>query len=214
MAGNYLQSLLGERENIILSARHHWFFLASSIILEVVLILIIFISTLAVTIQMENTQSTAWPIVAVIGFILLLIPIATGTRDILNWSNHQFIITNRRVMQISGIINKSVIDSSLEKVNDIKMQQSALGRMFGYGDIEILTASELGVNLFDKIDNPIKFKTALLNAKTYLEQEGSRPLEKSSDIPAMISKLADLRTQGLLSEDEFQLKKSELLSKM
>ncbi len=51
-------------------------------------------------------------------------------------------------MQISGIFNKSVIDSSLEKVNDIKMDQSALGRMFGYGDIEILTASELGVNLF------------------------------------------------------------------
>ena len=121
-------------------------------------------------------------------------------------------------MQISGIFNKSVIDSSLDKVNDIKMDQSALGRMFGYGDIEILTASELGVNLFKKIDNPVKFKSALINAKEYLEHapapEVLPPPENKSDIPAMISKLADLRTQGVITEDEFQQKKSELLLKL
>jgi uncharacterized membrane protein YdbT with pleckstrin-like domain len=214
MSGHYLQNLLGERENIILATRHHWFILASSIILEIFFILIIFTATIVGSIYLASLQSPALLFVAFGGFVLLLIPIATGTRDFLNWSNHQFIITNRRVMQISGIFNKSVIDSSLEKVNDIKMVQSALGRMFGYGDIEILTASELGVNLFKRIDNPVKFKTALINAKAYLEQTTAIPLESTSDIPAVISKLADLRTQGVLTEDEFQQKKAELLSKM
>lgn len=218
MAGHYLQSLLGDRENIILATRHHWFVLASSIVLETVLILIIFGATLAGTIALTQSGSPAVPIVAVIGFVLLLIPIATGTRDFLNWTNHQFIITNHRVMQISGIFNKSVIHSSLDKVNDIKMDQTALGRLFGYGDIEILTASELGVNLFKKIDNPVKFKSALINAKEYLEHAPAPEVvpspDKKTDIPAMISKLADLRTQGVITEDEFQQKKSELLSKM
>jgi len=216
MAGHYLQSLLGDRENIILATRHHWFVLASSIILEIVLTLFIFVATIAGTIYLLGKQSAAWPIVVVFGFILFLIPITTGTRDILNWSNHQFIITNHRVMQISGIFNKSVIDSSLDKVNDIKMDQSALGRMFGYGNIEILTASELGVNLFKKIDNPVKFKSALINAKAYLEHAEDVPTtpESAIDVPAMISKLADLRTQGVLTEDEFQQKKAELLSKL
>jgi uncharacterized membrane protein YdbT with pleckstrin-like domain len=218
MSGHYLQSLLGERENIILATRHHWFILAASILLEVVLILIIFSATLAGTIYLSRIQSLATPIVALIGFLLLLIPITTGTRDVLDWTNHQFIITNHRVMQISGIFNKSVIDSSLDKVNDIKMDQTALGRLFGYGDIEILTASELGVNLFKKIDNPVKFKSALINAKEYLEHAPAPELlptpENKNDIPAMISKLADLRTQGILTEDEFQQKKSELLTKL
>jgi len=214
MAGHYLQSLLGERENIILGTRHHWFVLASSIALEILLMLFIFAATLAGSIYLSDIGSPAWPILALIGFILLLIPIVTGTRDILNWTNHQFIITNRRVMQISGIFNKSVIDSSLEKVNDIKMDQSALGRIFGYGNIEILTASELGVNLFKKIDNPISFKSALINAKASLEQGGPEIIGDKSDIPSMISKLAELRTQGVLTETEFQQKKSELLSKM
>lgn len=214
MAGNYLQSLLGERENVILTTRHHWFILASSIILEIFFILIIFTATLFGSIALANIQSPALFFVAIGGFLLLLIPIATGTRDVLNWTNHQFIITNRRVMQISGIINKSIIDSSLEKVNDIKMEISALGRLFDYGDIEILTASELGVNKFKQIENPVRFKTALLNAKTLLEQMVAIPTEGTSDIPLMIGKLADLRAQGVLSEEEFQQKKSELLSKM
>jgi uncharacterized membrane protein YdbT with pleckstrin-like domain len=212
MAGHYLQSLMGEKENVILATRHHWFVLASSIVLEAFLILIIFFASLTLSIYLANNP--AMPFVAVIGFILLFIPVATGTRDILDWSNHQFIITNRRVMQISGIFNKSVIDSSLEKVNDIKMDQTALGRMFGYGDIEILTASELGVNLFKKIDDPVKFKTALINAKHMLEQSAPTSVEESPDIPSVISKLADLRSQGIITEDEFQQKKAQLLSKL
>jgi len=214
MSGHYLQTLMGERENIIQTTRHHWFILASSIVLELVLILFIFAATIAGTIYLSEFQPSAVLFVAIGGFVLLLIPVITGTRDILNWTNHQFIITNRRVMQISGIFNKSVIDSSLEKVNDIKMEISALGRIFGYGDIEILTASELGVNKFKQIENPVKFKTALLNAKTMLEQSVFTALEVTTDVPSMISKLADLRTQGVLTEDEFQNKKSELLSKM
>jgi uncharacterized membrane protein YdbT with pleckstrin-like domain len=214
MSGHYLQSLLGDRENIIQTTRHHWFILVSSIIVEIFFILIIFIATIYGSIALSAIDSPALLFVAVGGFVLLLIPIITGTRDVLNWTNHQFIITNRRVMQISGIINKSVIDSSLEKVNDIKMEISALGRLFGYGDIEILTASELGVNKFKQIENPVKFKTALLNAKTLLEQTVAIPMEVTSDIPSIISKLADLRVQGVLTEDEFQQKKSELLSKM
>jgi hypothetical protein len=221
MASHYLQSLLGEREKIILVTRHHWFVLARSIILEVFLILVIFALSIVGTALLKPPFQY---IVPLIGFIILLIPIATGTRDFLIWTHHIYIITNLRVMQIAGIFNKSVIDSSLDKVNDIKMDQSAMGRMFGYGDIEILTASELGVNLFKKIDNPVKFKSALINAKALLEHAGEMgptlapapvPAQDiKSEIPSMISKLADLRTQGVLTEEEFQQKKSELLSKL
>jgi uncharacterized membrane protein YdbT with pleckstrin-like domain len=143
-----------------------------------------------------------------------LIPIITGTRDILVWANHQFIITNRRVMQITGIINKNVIDSSLEKVNDVKMEQSIFGRLFDYGDIQILTASELGVNLFRRIDDPIHFKTAMLNAKATLESNQAVVMDSSPKIPALIAQLAELRRQNVITEEEFQAKKAALLAKL
>lgn len=209
MAKMYIESLLGENERILLTARQHWFLLASAIFLEITLILFLFAAS--ITASFFYPDYVLW--IAIAGFLLILIPIATMTRDILVWSHHQYIITNWRVMQVSGILNKSVIDSSLEKVNDVKMTQSALGRMFGFGDIEILTASELGVNMFKYIDEPVRFKTAMINAKSSADRrEVTRP--PAPDIPAMIIQLDDLRKKGIISEEEFTTKKAELLAKL
>jgi uncharacterized membrane protein YdbT with pleckstrin-like domain len=158
-------------------------------------------------------------IIVTVGFALMLIPIATMTHDILEWSHRQYIVTNWRVLQISGIFNKNVTDSSLEKVNDVKMSQSVFGRIFGYGDVEILTASELGVNLFKRIEDPVRFKTAMLNAKEQLAsgalpESGNRAESQAGGIPATIAQLDALRRQGVLTEEEFQRKKAELLAKL
>jgi uncharacterized membrane protein YdbT with pleckstrin-like domain len=206
MATNYLEDMLGENEDILLETHQHWFVLFGKIFLEVLLIAVII-----------GAIIVAYPFypIAIYGFILVLIPVIGILNDVLVWRNKAYVVTNRRVIQISGVFSKAVVDSSLEKVNDVKMSQSFLGRMFGYGDIEILTASELGVNLFHEINDPVGFKTAMLNAKERLGFEemgmGARPAE---DIPSLIARLDDLRKKGILSEEEFQQKKAELLAKM
>jgi len=206
MAKTYVQDLMGENERILLVARQHWFLLFSNILLEIVLIVLLIVGTAALM-----------PIlpIAVVGYILVLVPIIGMIRDILIWSNRQYIVTNRRVIQVTGVLSKEVLDTSLERLTDVKLSQSLLGRIFDYGDIEILTASELGVNLFKRIGNPVGFKTAMLNAKEKLgfEEIGSQ-FRAEEDIPSMIAKLDDLRKKGILSDTEFQEKKAELLKKM
>ena len=204
MANNYVRDLMGENERILLVTRQHSFVLLSTIFVEIVLIglLIVGITLLA----------AIYPI-AFYGYVLVLVPLIGMIRDILIWSNRQYIVTNRRVIQVSGVLSKSVVDSSLEKVNDVKMSQSFFGRLFNYGDIEILTASELGVNLFKHIGDPVGFKTAMLNAKEELGF-GEVGVQAEEDIPSLIAKLDQLRKQGIISEAEFQKKKAELLAKM
>ena len=206
MAKSYIQGLLGENERILLVTRQHWFVLFSNILLEILLIVLLLLGITAALV--------VYPL-AVAGYILLLVPLGGMLRDILIWSNREYIVTNRRVVQISGVFSKDVVDSSLEKVNDVKMSQSFFGRLFDYGDVEILTASEIGVNLFKRIGDPVKFKTAMLNAKEKLGYEGTgahaRPAD---DIPAQIAELDELRKQGIVTETEFQAKKRELLAKM
>ncbi len=209
MAKSYLDNLLSEREKIILVARQHWFLLASAIFFEITAIMIIFAATVTAAIFFQLYAL----IIAAVGFLLLIIPVFSMIRDILLWSNHQYLVTNRRVVQISGVINKSITDSSLEKVNDVKMEQTALGRMFGYGDIQILTASELGVNVFKRIENPVSFKQAMLNAKEKLEH-GDLEIPQQESIPQLIAQLDTLRQQGILTNEEFQQKKAELLAKI
>jgi len=206
MANNYIQDLLGENERILLVTRQHWFVLFSNILLEILLIVLLVAGVTALTV--------VYPL-AIFGYILVLVPLAGMIRDILIWSNRQYIVTNRRVVQISGVLSKNVVDSSLEKVNDVKMSQSFFGRLFDYGDVEIMTASEIGVNLFQRIGNPVRFKTAMLNAKENMGfGEMGVHSQSAEDIPLMIAKLDELRKKGILSEAEFQEKKSDLLAKM
>jgi uncharacterized membrane protein YdbT with pleckstrin-like domain len=209
MAKSYLESLLGLQEKIILIARQHWLILVSSIFLEVAVILIVFVASITAAILIPPYAL----IIAAIGFIVMLLPIATMIRDILDWTNRQYVVTNRRVIQISGIFNKNVVDSSLEKVNDLRMSQSAMGRIFDYGDVEIMTASELQMNRFKQIEDPVSFQTVLLNAKEKMER-GETPLAPSEGFAGIIEQLDRLRQQGILSEEEFQQKKAELLAKL
>jgi uncharacterized membrane protein YdbT with pleckstrin-like domain len=211
MAKTYVDNLLGDHEKMLMVTRQHWFTFIQAILVEILFIIII------LTIVTVLLILTPYKILA-FGYFLLIIPFVGMARDYVDWSSRQYIITNFRVIQVWGIVNKNVIDSSLEKVNDVKMDQSFFGRIFNYGDIEILTASELGVNLFRHIGDPIHFKTAMLNAKERLEHEGSRPDEAEaadrSDVPALIEQLDNLRKRGVLTEEEFQKKKADLLTKM
>jgi uncharacterized membrane protein YdbT with pleckstrin-like domain len=208
MAG-YIESLLSDREKIILISRQHWFILIGAIVLEIIIILVL----IALTIIMGAFLPEFALLIGAIGTILLLLPLTTLVRDVLDWINRQFIVTNRRVIQISGILNKNVTDSSLAKVTDVKMEISALGRLFDYGDIEILTASEFGVNLFRRIEEPINFKTTMLNAKEDLVQGEGDP-QQADDFFEIIASLDRLRELGIISDQEFNQKKADLLARL
>jgi membrane protein YdbS with pleckstrin-like domain len=209
MAKTYLESLLGENERIILITRQHWFRLVSAIIAEIIAIVVIIV---VVTIALPFN-----PLVA-LGYLVLILPVGHGIYDFMRWWNVEYVVTTRRVIHLSGVLNKDVTDSSLEKVNDVKMEQSFFGRIFGYGDVEILTASELGINLFKRIGNPVRFKTAMLNAKEHMgrDEDSSRPMPHSPgrSIPDLIAELDQLRQQGVLTSEEFETKKRELLAKL
>jgi uncharacterized membrane protein YdbT with pleckstrin-like domain len=210
MTDSYTRRLLSDREQILLVTRQHWLVLAQAILPETILIIGIILMVVLSIVLLPSPLAMLW------GLLLLLLPIISMLRDILIYINHRYIVTNRRVIQIFGVINKNVTDSSLEKVNDVKMDQSFFGRIFDFGDVEILTASEMGTNLFAMIEKPIRFKTAMMNAKVALGNgEDLHSQDKSTvDIPSMINKLDELRQKGVITEEEFQKKKADLLAKL
>lgn len=212
MPKTYIENLLGDNERILLNTRQHWFMLIRNIYIELafVVLLIIGISVLL------GAFGLFWA-----GFLyfLMLIPGFFILVKFLTWNSQRFLITNHRVININGVINKNVIDSSLDKVNDVRLTQSYLGRLFNYGDIEIMTAAEFGVNYLKRINKPIKYKTTMLNAKEASDHLVVMDNSKSSsisdsEIPGMIIKLGELKTQGLITEQEFIQKKTELLNKL
>ncbi|MCI0477903.1 MAG: PH domain-containing protein [Anaerolineales bacterium] len=204
----YIESLLAENEVIVVQTRQHWIVWAKSFAVNAFFLIVIVVLAVLATVSVG-------PLGIAIVFLAIL-PIGAFLKTYLDWWNEEYLVTNRRVIQSEGIINKHVIDSSLEKVNDVVLDQSVFGRMFDYGDIEILTASEGGVNKLHKIASPVKFKTEMLNQKEAMgtDERIVGRADHPADIPGLIAGLDALRQRGILTEAEFQQKKAELLSKM
>jgi uncharacterized membrane protein YdbT with pleckstrin-like domain len=187
-----------------------------------------------------------------------------------DWRNQEWLITPRRVMRAEGVLNKSVSDSSLEKINDARLDQSIFGRIFGFGTLDILTAAEeaggSSVADFPMIADPVDFKKAMFNQKQMLEQpdlarpryqraeqapdmqraepmppragsdrvairgdeaeypqraapvapppEPATPRNAADDLGATLERLAGLRDKGLITPEEYEAKKRDLLERM
>jgi uncharacterized membrane protein YdbT with pleckstrin-like domain len=210
MADNYLNNMLGENEHIIFVTRQHWLILLGQILAKSVLAL-----GLAILITLIWRIWLPQSLVVPLAYLLLILPLLGLLRNVIIWTSRQYIVTDWRVIQISGVFSKEVTDSSLEKVNYVKLDQSLGGRLLDYGDLEILTASELGVNRFTHIGQPIRLKTAMLNAKEKLEHGQAGLGQRSEvDFAGPIEQLDDLRGQGLLTEKEFQQQKAQVLAKL
>ncbi len=213
----YLEGLMGRKEEIVFKSRQHWLVIVPKLALWTVVLLLVVLITVSLALTPLHGR-------ALVLLLALAFPLWRIMVNFLNWWNEQYVITNRRVIQLEGIINKHSIDSSLEKVNDVVLQQSAIGRVLNYGDVQILTASELGVNLFRRMARPVRFKTEMLNQKEAMSQldifegKAARVLDEDAptagDIPELIAELDELRKRRIITDEEFQQKKKALLARL
>jgi hypothetical protein len=109
-----------------------------------------------------------------ITLVLFVGGIAVAVWTALRYINQEYVLTNRRVIQVEGVLNRNSTDSSLEKINDAVLTQSVFGRMFDYGDLTVLTASEAGIDKMHMLRKPIAFKKAMLDAKHEFEVDMER----------------------------------------
>lgn len=153
----------------------------------------------------------------------------------LAWRRERYLVTTRRVIESGGVINKWSRDTSLAMITDMLVGHPWIGRILGYGEIDLLTASEAGTNKIRFLPDADGFKKALLDAKYEHEMEvggghvtqdptaaipppapvpaGSTPLT-AEEVDSSITRLADLRDRGLITAEEFEEKKREILDRL
>ena len=171
----YIDQMLASGEQPLVRDHQHWFVLLADAFYGILAIL-----AAIVLLFLSSNVGPGAPR-DILGFVVLALVIGGLLYIVwqaLRWRSEEYIVTSRRVLRMEGVINKRVIDSSLEKINDAVLTQSIFGRMFGFGDLEILTASETGISRLRMLRQPDDFKRAMLDAKHELELElsGAKPL--------------------------------------
>jgi uncharacterized membrane protein YdbT with pleckstrin-like domain len=162
---SYLASLMATDETIERVSRRHWVVLLRAFALNG-LGLVLAVLLAGITTSLWRTQGgLLWTLVTWGLALLAVWFVVRMAAAVLQWSATQYVVTTRRVLEVSGVFNKLVRDSNLDKINDLVLYQSALGRLMNYGDIEIITGADVGINKLEKIRDPLGFKKTMLDNK-------------------------------------------------
>ena len=169
----YIESNLVRDEHIVYVGRKHVILMLGQIITEIILIglTLVAFSVVSLVFQKYNmTQNTIQVIVYGALGLATTVLVVSGVLDYLKWYNDCVVLTNRRMMRFEGLFNRHMVESVLDKINDVTLNQTFWGRVFGYGDVTVLTAAESGIQEMRNIAKPIEFKQALFHARSSVHE--------------------------------------------
>jgi uncharacterized membrane protein YdbT with pleckstrin-like domain len=205
----YPRKLLNAGEEISFDLHPHWWYFVPVATLAVA----IAAAAVVVTVTLRDATQTytllGVAVFAVIWLMAFLVKLA-------EWRTTHFVLTTDRLIVRSGVLSKQSREIPLERINDLSYHQSLFERLVGAGDLVIESAGERGQDTFSRIPHPERVEQLI-----YAEIESNRQRtsgvhieQQGPSIPDQIAELAKLRDQGVVTDAEFQAKKTELLSRM
>ena len=231
---NELDQNLLTGEEIVFATRKHWFSPVRDSLLAVLIIIGTFLAR-GLTPDGDGLFGTLGNIVDVIANIVLVVSIGWIVWNIFAFFSAHFGVTNMRVLRYEGIIQRRSSETILSGISDVRLREPGLGRMLGYGDLQVFTAAgESGKDEFTTIRDAGKLRTAILEQKMQGPGGAMAPRPEAAPAPAPVAapdpvappppsadetaatlaSLAAMRDQGLITPEDFEAKKTELLSRM
>lgn len=202
-----MKTQLKTDEKIILTTRPHWF----SMILPAAITIAGFIAGLYI---------------GDFGIILMLILICYMLYKIAERNNNIWVVTSLRVIDEIGVFSHDSKESPLDKINNVSYSQSFWGKIFGYGDIQIQTAAEVGLTSYHNVSQPKLLKDTITQMQeeykhdqikrqaTELANAIATEREKNkNDLASELEKLHELKLKGILTEEEYINQKARLLNR-
>lgn len=213
------RKLLNEDEDIVLDLHPHWWFFAAQ---QAALIGALALGLFKLTADFPSAVDGATDVV--IGLLIIGCLVWFGVRYA-QWVTTNFVITTDRLIYRHGVLAKHGIEIPLERVNTVFFSQSVFERVLRTGDLVIESAGEGGRQAFSNVRHPSAVQNEIYKQMEENEnrkfdrigrevREGNDDTGGGSSIPEQIRELDELRKQGLVSDEEFKLKKQELLDRM
>lgn len=200
---------LNEGEEIVLDQRPHWIVLVAPLALVVAALALLGLASVRIDGDLRK-------VAMVPGALLLIFSIGWFVLRYARWATTSFVVTTDRIIHRMGVISKSGREIPLERLNDISFHQTLFQRIVNSGDLLIESAGERGQQMFSNFSGPERTQN-LIHREIELAQErdadrmaGRRELSPLEQL----EKLEELRQRGVISQAEFDAKKSKLLDRM
>jgi uncharacterized membrane protein YdbT with pleckstrin-like domain len=171
-------------ETLVLKDHPHWVTIAGSLILPVVLV--IAVAILDFTLLSPNIQAGVYVphlrtylSLGVVALALLwLIAVWIG------WRSITYTLTDQRIMIETGVFSRNEKIIPIDRVQDCTTRQSLIGRILGYGRVEVDAAGAQGAEVLQYLPKPGEFRDQVF-VQTEKRRGGGTPAAPSSaHVPA------------------------------
>ena len=201
-----MKTLLKKDEKIIMETKPHWL----TLIVPFFIMLIVSITGI---------------IIGSYGLLLVLVFAGYFIFKIIQRNNNLWIVTNLRVIDEHGVFSNNTKESPLDKINNVSYVQSFSGKIFGYGNVQIQTAAEIGSTTYFSVENPKELKDTITQmqeeyklyqikrqANEFANVIAAGQKNNKIDVAAELEKLYELKQKGILTEEEYNNRKIKILN--
>ena len=144
----YVTKVLQPGESVVYSAKLHWFVYLPAIAPLVV----------AAVLAAAALEVLRWRAALEIGAgVFLLFAATTGFRAFVRRATTELAITSHRVIYKAGLFTRHTIEMSLGKIESVDVDQSIMGRIFGYGTV-VVRGTGGSLEPIRNIDDPLGFR--------------------------------------------------------
>src|SRR5262245_54586247 len=148
----YVRRVLQPGETIVYSTKLHWLVYVNAILLAVVCIILI---GAAIATNDNQSLSLAFAIAAI---IFALLALSAARRGFIRRTTTELAVTDHRVIYKSGLLSRHTIEMNRDKVESVDVDQSLLGRIFGYGTV-VVRGTGGSLEPIRNIGDPLTFRT-------------------------------------------------------
>jgi uncharacterized membrane protein YdbT with pleckstrin-like domain len=206
--------LLNEGETLELDLRPHWWYFAKNIVSSIALFLV----ALVVFSKLDYTITRA------VLYVLLLGWAGWLAVKYVQWTNTHFVVTSARVIFRTGALGKQASEIPLDRITNIRFHQGLWERIIGAGDIDIESAGRDAQSNFTDVWHPDGVQQEIyrqmeINGRKKAQWANPSaatpaPAAPTQSVPEQLRQLAELRDRGIITPDEFESKKTQLLDRM
>jgi uncharacterized membrane protein YdbT with pleckstrin-like domain len=145
-------------ENLILKDHPHWVVLIKSIWLPIAAVVLVLIADF--TILLDNYNSWNLPprfrtflTLGVLALALLWLIVVW-----IRWQSTTYTLTDQRIKIETGVFGRQEKVIPIDRVQDCTTRMSVMGRMLGYGRVEVDAAGAQGAEVLNHLPNPGAFR--------------------------------------------------------
>jgi len=178
MAG-YVEQTLAANEEILYRANFNWtysFFPVLWCVIGFAPIILYVLLQFASGVPFSELK-VGWGFAGAAGFVGFLI---LFYHLVILWTT-EIVVTTYRFVYKRGLIARNTQEVSLNKIEEITLNQSIWGRLFGYGEL-VMRGTGVGVIKLPAVDNPIQVRKLIENARSKLRDDGGSKFKEQGQV--------------------------------